>query len=221
MRKKALIIPIIALNFMFGADDTNYKDLTQMQNHYYEKGYKEASKIYYRLGYEKAIRNSIKALEKYKLQIEAYEAGKYYEKNGKLTYPQLYRVKDGENYVIRIERPELKEKMSYKDILMIPEFNSDLMVNLNDGFANLSENEANAYNLVTPIQELNSPIAEVRKFELEFPKNDRVKAILANNGKVYVSSPESYKVIFDDKNDFETFCKTTSGDSKCTKLFQE
>lgn len=220
MRKLFLTSLLIAGALLAGEDSTNYKDLTNMQNHYYEKGYKEASKIYYRLGYEKAIKNSIKALEKYKAIIDAYEAGKYYEKSGKLTYPQMYRVKDGENYIIRIERPELKEKMTYKDILMIPEFSSDLLADM-DGFGSTSENEMNAFNLVTPIQEVNSAIAEVRQFEIELPKTDKVKKILSNNGKVYVSSPNSYKVLFNDKNDYETFCKTVSGDLKCDKLFQE
>ena len=206
MRKLFLTSLLMAGALLAGEDSTNYKDLTNMQNHYYEKGYKEASKIYYRLGYEKAI--------------DAYEAGKYYEKSGKLTYPQMYRVKDGENYIIRIERPELKEKMTYKDILMIPEFSSDLLADM-DGFGSTSENEMNAFNLVTPIQEVNSAIAEVRQFEIELPKTDKVKKILSNNGKVYVSSPNSYKVLFNDKNDYETFCKTVSGDLKCDKLFQE
>lgn len=219
MKKIVLTSLMLATALFAGEDSTNYKDLTNMQNHYYEKGYKEASKIYYRLGYEKAIKNSIKALEKYKAQIEAYEAGKYYEKNGKLTYPQMYRVKDGENYVIRIERPELKEKMTYQDIIMIPEFNSDLMADMDAPTP--SENEMNAFNLVTPIQEVNSAIAEVRQFEVELPKTDKVKKILSNNGKVYISSPTSYKVIFNDKNDYETFCKTVSGDPQCEKLFLE
>lgn len=197
--------------------ETPYQDLTNMQNHYYEKGYKEASKIYYRLGYEEAIKNSIKSLEKYKKQIDAYEAGKYYSQSGKLTYPQMYRVKDGDNYVIRIERPELKEKMTYKDILMIPEFQGDLLSDVSFT-EEIGVNQMNAFNSVTPVQTLNSPIADVRRFEVEFPKNDNVKQILAKNGKIYISTPESYKVVFDDKTDFETFCKNVSGDTQCQKL---
>ena len=197
--------------------ETPYQDLTNMQNHYYEKGYKEASKIYYRLGYEEAIKNSIKSLEKYKKQIDAYEAGKYYSQSGKLTYPQMYRVKDGDNYVIRIERPELKEKMTYKDILMIPEFQGDLLSDVSFT-EEIGVNQMNAFNSVTPVQTLNSPIADVRRFEVEFPKNDNVKQILAKNGKIYISTPESYRVVFDDKTDFETFCKNVSGDTQCQKL---
>ncbi|MDA3067534.1 hypothetical protein OFO01_07035 [Campylobacter sp. JMF_01 NE2] len=197
--------------------ETPYQDLTNMQNHYYEKGYKEASKIYYRLGYEAAIKNSIKALEKYKTKIDAYEAGKYYSQSGKLTHPQMYRVKEGDNYVIRIERPELKERMTYRDILMIPEFNGDLLKDMN--FEDeVGTNQINAFNNVTPIQAVNSPIADVRRFEVEFPKNDTVKAILAKNNKIFVSTPESYKVIFDDKRDYETFCKNVSGDAQCQRI---
>ena len=124
MKKTILLTFAFIASFVFA--ETPYQDLTNMQNHYYEKGYKEASKIYYRLGYEEAIKNSIKSLEKYKKQIDAYEAGKYYSQSGKLTYPQMYRVKEGDNYIIRIERPELKEKMTYKDILMIPEFQGQI-----------------------------------------------------------------------------------------------
>lgn len=213
--KKYLLISILTGSFLFA--ENTFLDLTQMQNHYYEKGYKEASKTYYRLGYEAAIKNSIKSLEKYKKQIEAYEAGKYYSQSGKLTYPQMYRVKEGDNYVIRIERPELKEKMTYKDILMIPEFNGDLLNDV-EFSKELGANETNAFNSITPIQTTNSPIADIRRFEVEFPKNDNIKQILAKNGKIYISTPESYKVIFDDKTDYETFCKNVSGDTQCQRL---
>ncbi|MDA3053283.1 hypothetical protein [Campylobacter sp. JMF_03 NE3] len=214
--KKFLLLATLATSSLLFAE-TPYQDLTNMQNHYYEKGYKEASKIYYRLGYEAAIKNSIKALEKYKTKIDAYEAGKYYSQSGKLTHPQMYRVKEGDNYVIRIERPELKERMTYRDILMIPEFNGDLLKDMN--FEDeVGTNQINAFNNVTPIQAVNSPIADVRRFEVEFPKNDTVKAILAKNNKIFVSTPESYKVIFDDKRDYETFCKNVSGDAQCQRI---
>ena len=215
MKKTILLTFAFIASFVFA--ETPYQDLTNMQNHYYEKGYKEASKIYYRLGYEEAIKNSIKSLEKYKKQIDAYEAGKYYSQSGKLTYPQMYRVKEGDNYIIRIERPELKEKMTYKDILMIPEFQGELLneVSFND---EIGANQMNAFNSVTPVQTVNSPIADVRRFEVEFPKNDTIKGILSKNNKIFVSTPESYKVIFDDKRDYETFCKNVSGDEQCQRL---
>ena len=76
----------------------------------------------------------------------------------------------------------------------------------------------NAFNSVTPVQTVNSPIADVRRFEVEFPKNDTIKGILSKNNKIFVSTPESYKVIFDDKRDYETFCKNVSGDEQCQRL---
>ena len=216
MRK--LLLSTIVLASSFALAETPYQDLTNMQNHYYEKGYKEASKIYYRLGYEEAIKNSIKSLEKYKKQIEAYEAGKYYSQSGKLTYPQMYRIKEGDNYVIKIERPELKEKMTYKDILMIPEFSGEMLSDINKNENIVGPNEINAFNSVTPTQVVNSPIADVRRFEVEFPKTDNIKGILAKNNKMFVATPNSYKVIFDDKRDYETFCKNVSGDTQCQRL---
>lgn len=215
MKKYLFLTSILASSFLLA--ETPYQDLTNMQNHYYEKGYKEASKIYYRLGYEEAIKNSIKSLEKYKKQIDAYEAGKYYSQSGKLTYPQMYRVKEGENYVIRIERPELKERMTYKDILMIPEFQGDL---LNEAkFSNeIGENEMNAFNSVTQVKSVDSPIADMRSFEVEFPKTDNIKNILSKSNKVIIHTPNAYKVVFDDKTDYETFCKNVSGDTQCQKL---
>lgn len=222
MRKMALCGLMAVFVSSAFAESNTFQDLTAMQNHYYEKGYKEASRIFYRLGYEKAIKNSIKALEKYKTQIDAYEAGKYYANSGKLTYPQMYRIKDGDNYVIRIEKPELKERMSYSDILMIPEYDEGMLADTESGaLRNLGENEMNAFNPITPVQNVNSAISEVRKFEVEFPKTDKNKQIFTNMGKPYTATPESYKVTFGDKNDFETFCKSVSGDVKCKRLMQE
>ena len=62
---------------LFGAE-ASLKDLTEMQNFYYNKGANDVSEKMYKKGYEQAVFDLTRAMQKYVKIIESYEAGKYY-----------------------------------------------------------------------------------------------------------------------------------------------
>lgn len=221
---KKSIISIIATTILssnvFGVE-AKLSDLTDMQNFYYQKGYNDASEKFYKMGYEQATIDLIKQLGNYKKLIDSYESGKYFSENGKITYPQMYRTRDVRgNYIIHIETPKIKEKLTIEEIFELPEIKCeglgyDANSNSNNGLKiNSLHNPNGQYNGV------NSPIASLREFGVNFPRTARVKKLLDNSNIKYSETNNSYKAFFKNENDYKTFCKVSTGDEKCISLFK-
>lgn len=240
MIKRLLLTTVLGTSVMFGAD-VGMKDLTDMQNFYYQKGYNDASEKFYKSGYEQAVMDMLKQAQKYKTLVETYEAGKYYMQNNKITFPRVYRTKNANGqYVIHIDTPEIKEKLSVEDIFVLPELNSysqgsysnSSMISsaLDNEFAMIDANDpANSvnYNYIAPANPnidsipATSPISIMREFGTTFPKTERIKRILDAGNVKYAELPTEYKAYFRNQTDFNTFCKNTSGDATCQNLKQK
>lgn len=219
-----VLIPIVT---MFAAD-TNLKDLTEMQNFYYQKGYNDASEKFYKSGYEQAVFDLTKQMQKYRKLIDSYEAGKYYMEKNKITFPKIFRSKDNNgNYIVQIETPEIKEKLTLEDIFILPELD-----NINASFSSQSQFGTNTINSPvysakmnaiyparnTTASSINSPISIMKEFSVTYPKTDRIKRVLESGSIKFVETPQHYKAYFRNQNDFELFCKQVSGDKECRNL---
>jgi len=238
MRKIILVALCAASTFSIAtAKDEPLKDLTDMQNFYYEKGYRDASEKFYKAGYEKAIMDLIGRAEKYRSTINAYEAGKYYMQSGKITFPKVYRTRNANGeYVVHIDMPEVKEQLSLEDLFVLP----DASVSVPSSTPSIagSSSTSSAFSMsagTSPAKKavnmntiysvgsdkdkvVNSPISQMREFGVEFPKTQRIKAIFDGNNVKYVETPNQYKAYFKNEGDFRTFCKNTSGDDLCANL---
>lgn len=233
--KKLLLTTISSavLGLSFAAEQPALKDLTDMQNFYYEKGYNDASEKFYKSGYEQAVFDLVKAMQKYRTVIDSYEAGKYYMLNNKITFPRVYRTRDANgNYIIQIDAPEVKEKLSLEDIFILPELESNTQKSYNNSFGSNFNNPdisnpvySASANTIYPVNDNvignTSPISITREFGVSFPKTERIKRILDVAKIKYAEMPSEYKAYFNNKNDFNTFCKNASGDIQCSNLFQK
>lgn len=236
--KKSLILFMATTSLLF-ATDTSVKDLTDMQNFYYQKGYNDASEKFYKSGYQQAVFDMMKQTQKYRTLIDTYEAGKYYMQNNKITFPRVYRTRnDNGQYVIHIDTPEVKEKLSLEDIFVLPEIESvsqgsynnnyNIGGNINNELQAIADNSPvnNVnYNYIAPAtpsvideQPVTAPISIMKEFGIVFPKTERIKRILDAGSIKYVEMPDNYKAYFKNQNDFNTFCKNTSGDEQCNNL---
>lgn len=225
--KKKLALVFLSSVLLISAEN-NYKDLTDMQNFYYQKGYNESAEKFYKLGYERAVRDLTNKLKIYKKNIDSYEAGKYFMSVNKITFPRVFKTRDkNNNYIIHIENPEIKEQLSLEDIFALPELdlnncnsdysynkmtNSDLdnPVALNGIYQSVSTNK----NYIT------SPVSQLREFGILFPKTERVKRILDSANVKYAELPDNIKAYFQNEQDFKTFCKINTGDTKCLNLLK-
>lgn len=224
--KKSIIFGLLILSnsALFGE---SFKDLTDMQNFYYQKGYNESAEKFYKLGYEKAIRDMTAKLKIYKKNIDSYEAGKYYMSVNKITFPRVFKTKDSSgNYVIHIENPEVKEKLSLEDIFALPEIELT-NCNQNTTFDNSTNGQlGNSVAMNSIYQSVNttngyitSPISQLKEFGIVFPKTERIKKILDSATIKYAELPNGIKAYFKNENEFKTFCKINTGDEKCLNLF--
>lgn len=94
----------------------------EIQQFYYKKGYKEAGDKYYKKGYEDALRDVKRALAKFKTRHDAIEASKYLTATGKISYPEVVKIKDGNGgYQIKIIPPRVEKEFSVYDLVEVPE----------------------------------------------------------------------------------------------------
>lgn len=239
MVRKIFLTTLLGASTLFGAD-VGMKDLTDMQNFYYQKGYNDASEKFYKSGYEQAVMDMLKQAQKYKTLVETYEAGKYYMQNNKITFPRVYRTR-GMNgqYIVHIDTPEIKEKLSVEDIFVLPELDniSQGSYSNNSMISSAIDNEFNMIDINDPANSVNynyispanpnvseipatSPISIMKEFGTNFPKTERIKRVLDAGNVKYAELPDGYKAYFRNETDFKTFCKNTSGDATCQNLKQ-
>ena len=233
-----LLSSTVLATTLFGAE-ASLKDLTEMQNFYYNKGVKDASEKMYMKGYEQAVFDLTGAMQKYRKIIDSYEAGKYYMQNNKITFPRIFSSKDvNGNYIIHIEPPEVKEKMTLQDIFLIPQIENNSQIMRNNFGGSYTSNgsySVNVGNNVIPnplysaksnaihparnsTANISTPISIMKEFGVSFPKTDRIKRVLESGSIKYVESPDEYKGYFKTEQEYKTFCKSVSGNETCQNL---
>jgi hypothetical protein len=212
-------------------------DMTRMQRFYYDLGRKEGVAEGVKKGYALALRDFRKIVAKNARRIRALEAGKYLIKEGKITYPKVYKVRNGDSYSIKIVAPTIEPAFSPEDLYIIP-----LLEGRDSLYASTlgkidapsprparrghtrkhSHKNANALGL----PDLNEyaggksprpskPSVRMMAKSISLPKNSLTRGFLQTYGAKYVSRGDSYVVTFTTEREKKRFCKEYSGDESC------
>jgi hypothetical protein len=187
----------------------------EVNQFYYNKGYKDGKSVGYAKGYKDAIKDVLKVLNKYRNKMEAIESAKYLLKRGKITYPQVFKVWKNNNYQIVIVPPKIEDKLSITDLVNIPFLNNDV----NDFSSNIENNDnskdnienKNAFHLQNENDYIKTPLKRtsslMNKTKLVLSKTETIHEILINSGKSFIETPNHYEVFFNSINEKKNFCK--------------
>jgi len=119
MTFKSLIIFLVLMSPTLGFS-AKVKNMTKMQRFYYDLGQKSKKEEFIRVGYKKAVKDFKGMVSKYRKKVAAYEAGKYLIEEGKITYPKVYKIREGNSYRIKITTPKVEQKFSAEDLFIVP-----------------------------------------------------------------------------------------------------
>jgi len=164
-----------------------------------------------------AIRDVLKRLMKYEKKMEAIESAKYLLKEGKITYPQVFKISNGNSFKIIIIPPRIEDKLSITDLVKIPSISNTNLISptTSNNIQNMSNINPNAFYLQNQKYYINTPIKEVKSLNKEvtmrFPKKAFIKEILIKSGKPIIEEKNDYLVIFNSKKEEESFCKNIGG----------
>jgi len=202
----------------------NKVNITNLEQFYYQKGYNDAKKEAYAKGYRDAIKDALKILYKYKNKMEAIESGKYLLKEGKITYPQVFKIRkpDG-SYQIVITKPLVEEKLNVNDLVKIPTLNQNynISLDLTDSSSEIIEKSnlsdyPNSFHLQNEKYYVKTPFKRAKSLNYEtcltFPKLPKVKKILIASGKPFVEEKDGYKIYFNNPKEKISFCKNIGGE---------
>lgn len=214
MKKKLLFLTglLIGVNAFAYQGNMNTKNLNGIANFYYKQGYQSGYKQGYDAGYAKALKYAEEKLNQYALKIKAYEAGKYLIATKKITYPEVFYLKQGNSIKIVIKNSQIANEIGADDILYLPEINLANFENINRT-ANPDNIKYQVTNSVST-QEINKnpEIPTLSKntlgaYYLYMPNTETYKSILNKAGIVYAESGNRLKVIFQNKKNAKTFIK--------------
>lgn len=224
--KNMSLVTLIIISFnssMYGSNNESNDEFTEMQEFYYERGFKDAAKEYYLKGWknhEKAILKKLKAYEK---KIQAYEASKYLLKNGYITYPESYRIKNPDgSYKTVITKPKIEKPLRVQDLFLLPELEEDLnseitkdlekkninKKNINNGYY-LPNSHISKSNIPTSINSLPA------KSDITFNKNIKVLNLVNSLNLKHLEMPQKIKVYFNNNSERANFCYELTGDREC------
>jgi len=195
-------------------------DISQMQKFYFELGVKSAKAQYYKKGYEDALNDLKELFKQYRQKLEEYEAGKYLIENAKITYPRIFRVKEGEDYKVVIEKPQVEKKFDENDLFLIPMRNKE-----RERIKKLAQEKfVSAFEMfpyASERLEKDSPLpmnSYAKKDSYVVPvsgKSEELKKFLDTYGYKYAESDNGYKIFFDTKKEKEDFCLKVTGNRNC------
>lgn len=110
---------IIGTTSSFG-ESTAYEDMSEMQRFHFDLGVKFAKRKYMKEGYALAISDFKKSLAKYTNRVKAQQASKYLIEEGKITYPEVYRIREGDSFRIKITAPKVEPSFTAEDLFILP-----------------------------------------------------------------------------------------------------
>ena len=218
MRESKRAITLILLSFLTSinllAKDSKptSETILNIEKFYYQKGYKDAGEKYYRKGYLQAIEDMKKKLLLFKKRHEAIEASKYLSLTGKITYPEVFKIKDGNGgYKIKIIPPRVEKTFSVYDLASLPD-GSDINNNM-DKEIKSDENKiskafygeydlSNRENEGTVVSATNIN----KQTTMQVTKNRKNEAVLNIAGVSYTAGKNKYTIYFKDKLEKKIFC---------------
>ena len=205
---KKIALSLLCLSSFLLADN---KNLNALANFYYKQGYQTGYKEGYEKGYQDALNYAKEKLKEYALKIKAYEAGKYLIKTEKITYPQVFYLKNPDDNSIKIviKNSQIENEIGADDILYLPKLNLKEYKNINDTI-NENYQVSNSVSLkeIQTNPEVPKPSKDTLKtYYIYMPNTESYKKILNQAGLVYSEEGNKLKIIFASKKDAQNFIK--------------
>lgn len=228
-----VFIPLLAVSLVSSLSAR--PKMTQMQGYYYDLGYNESKAEHMQAGYQKALDEFKVIVQDYKLDVEAQQAAKYMLKNGKITYPKIYKIREGDSYSIKITSPKVEPIFTPEDLFIIPllekgrlkykglSLSSKRTSSFSSGISDTArENSFGLPDLNTLNRRKNRPTT-VRAIQKTNILKIKMKsaAIVSAMDKYhlrYTITPDGYDITFSDSREREQFCKDLTKDPTCSKL---
>lgn len=242
--KRIVFLLFLSLNF----SALSAESLRGLKKFYTDLGYKKAEVEGILLGYKMAVKDFKVLVEANEAEIEALQAGKYMVKKGKITYPKIWKVREGDSYRVKIEAPTVEREFSAEDLYILPLLNgeghsfskktstkrkfsqrggsSDDIISLKESIPyKPKKNVSNSF------QELNLNHINVKKSRPNtVSSSQKRKTLLIKNksalteetlnafGLKYSSTSKGYRVTFSGEREMTKFCESLTGDSSCSSL---
>ena len=223
MKKILAGVALTAVTLMAAASDSgeSHGISDSMQRFYYEQGYKKAKDLYEVKGYMKALRDFERLLAGQKDKWRAYEAGKYLIKEGKITYPQVYRVRQGDAYKVVIECSEVEGEFSERELFILPLLDKIRAESLEDdtdqSIPEVSGFVDDGFSVVEKDPSIVSkPYSVKNKISVDIPyKNEGLKSMLDSHNVEYAPNENGYRIFFTNERERDFFCLDATGNNLC------
>jgi hypothetical protein len=222
MKIIVFITSIVAAATLFSSEQpVDLAGLNDMQRFYYEQGFSDASQVSYEKGYHKATQDfKEKVLVNYANRIKAIEAGKYLTKEGKITYPKVFRIKDGSGYKVHIEAPVVEKEFTEKDLFMLPAIETTITLPSSTETSGQEDIPANGFAIPSrdDVKFGRDSAPEVRKERVvaHIPyKNEGIEQAINSNNIDHASTKDGYDLFFSNEAEKNDFCIKITGNQKC------
>ena len=199
---KKIIFLLVLTNVVFGSEAEEF---------FYQRGVEAGFKQGYEQGVKDAFEESKKILAKYKNEIKAYEIGKYFLKEGYITYPKVWqRLDEFGNVKIEIQPSKIVKELNIADIFSkfntLPTNPNPEMISSNPLTARNSVNTATR-DIVISTPKKASANQEIVTISIE--NTGKNEEIVKKANLVYsVDKPnDRIKVMFFNRSEKNNFCK--------------
>jgi len=242
LKKIGVIFSLFALLFSFsfgsGPQLSGSDQMTEMQKFYFDLGKKTGKIAGTNEGYQTALKDFKSLIKKYKKKVKALEAGKYLVQSGKITYPKVYKIREGNSYRIEIKPSIVEREFTPEDLFLLPLINGAE----NDSLGGVSLDSSSAMNSRGRYNSSKNPnsfdlpsIESTKRYKrpnssgkirgkttLRIPyKSSSVKKFLEAYGSKYVDTKSGYIVSFSNTREKKKFCKELTGDGTCSDLLSQ
>jgi len=227
-----MLLMLSLITFSLGDGKLSGSDsMTEMQRFYYELGKETGIKEGRVEGYEIALQDFKSLVDSQKEKIEAREAAKYFMEEGKITYPEVYKIRKNGTYQVKIVSPKVEREFSAEDLYIAPLTKRSEELFSSDGESvSLSDRgkgkNPNAFDL-PPMQSQNMAVrpntaSEIKSdFTLYIPyKSPSIEDYMARVNANHASTENGYVVNFTNNRERMKFCRELTGDETCSKLME-
>lgn len=231
-KQKKIIIAFLITPFLnIFANSTSNDEFMQMQKFYYEQGYKEGAKKFYKKGIED-YQNYIekKVLPDYEARFMAIEATKYLLKESYITFPESYRevTKDG-SYKVVIKEPKIERPIRVEELFRMPEKKGaervsqidkefEIKTPTNDNNPSF-KNGLKVVDTTKTDEEIPDSVSSIKKQTyLDVSKTKENLNMIEKLNLKYLDSFSGYKIYFENNTQKAEFCYQLTGDSTCSNI---
>ena len=181
---------------------------SESEEFFYQRGFEAGYNKGFKQGAEKGLNEGKEVIKKYKAEIDAYEIGKYLVKSQRLTYPQVWQQRVGNELKLVILPAEIKEQLDVEALFnrfaTIPTLPENILgeIDLTNQNSVYLANRDRAVDGIPSVAGREKDIITVN-----VAKTWKNEDILKKSNLVYSEGNNAYKVIFFSQKEKSDFCK--------------